>query len=340
MILFLICAIGISFLCLLLMFFALPENVSWQSKLLSCGIALVSIGVLINKVVDFDALSVTNNANINVTSELSKARENPNSIMAWNELGRSYTLEGEYVHAYMAFTQSQQLDAYVGLGINEQLAVSERLKWLTGLAEARVQAQSGVIDNTANDFIQQSLEIDSNYPKSLWYGGMAAVQREDFRKGKALWEKLLAQSPPDAFKNVVQVRLDTLNQYLDEQDETTSATNWKMTFKLYISEGLQKTQTSETRIFATIRQASDAPPIIAKVFTINELSLPEVSILTLHAKDTISGMGLTQSVDWSTSNILSLIWSPKGIAIDESNVKLEFELNEENLDSIFEYTLK
>ena len=327
-------------LALFLVFFSSTKNLSLISKIFFSLISITSIATLLFMVVDFTALDRQKVYSQDISTKLQTARQAPNNIATWNDLGRSYLLDKEYVHAYMAYTESEQLDSYVGLGIDEQQARIERLKWLTGLAEARIQAQGGGVDEEANEFIQRSLEIDEQYPKALWYGGLAAAQRANYSRAQELWNKLVAQNPPDALKAALQKRLNSLEGLLETDAASQLVIPWKLNFKLIISDRLLQSQTPQSRVYASLRQIKQSPPIIAKSFDVKQLLSKKDNILSLTQNDKISGMAVAQSIDWTKSSTLTLIWAKNGMALDAENVRLELDISQQNLNSVFEYTLE
>ena len=337
---FLISAAIISLLSVGLIFFLVPKKITSQNKLLIGLLALISITLLIVKVANFSALERDTTFSEDVATQLLKVRQSPNDIVAWNDLGRAYLLEQEYVNAYMAFTQSEQLDSYVGLGINEKQARSERLKWLTGLAEARVLAQDGNIDDQANEFIQRSLKIDEEHPKALWYGGLAAAQRANYEQAQELWNRLLSQNPPEPLKGVIQKRLNSLTPLLNSHSFNAESDNWALRFKLMISEALLSTQTEQSKIYASIRQNTQSPPVIAKSYDVQQWLSQNENILTLTSSDKIMGMAMRQSLDWEKPSTLYIIWAQDGKVLNPNNVRLEIEITKQNLDRVFEYTLE
>ncbi len=345
---FLISATGISLFALFLVFFALPKKINFVKILGLCIVLVISISGLFYKVVDLPALkssiSVDEEIEIEeqraIETQLQKARMNPNDILAWNKLGQIYVKNSEYVNAYMAFTQSEQLDSYVGLGVNEKQARSERLKWLTGLAEARILAQGGGVDEQAKQFIQRSLSIDAQHPKALWYGGLAAAQEANFPRALELWNKLMQLNPPEPLKTVVQTRLNTVQELLQIENQNAESQAWELGFKLEISEKLLSSKTPETRLYASIRPSAKSPPIIAKSFDLDQFSSADKNLIVLRPSDTISGMAGKGSLDWSKTNILNIIWAQDGKVLSEDNVRLEYEITKQNLDRVFEYTLE
>ena len=338
--LFLIIALVVSGLAIYVVLFPVPKKIPLTNKILFSLLALISITLLLIKVVDFSAIDNKETFSQNLNTDLHKARQEPNNILAWNDLGRAFTLEKEYVHAYMAFTQSEQLDSYVGLDIDKQQALSERLIWLMGLAEARILAQGGGVDENANELIQRSLQINDKHPKALWYGGLAAAQRANYSVAQQLWNKLLQQNPPDPLKDVLQNRLNSLDEFLVSENSKQQLESWELSFKLSISQQLLQNQTLKSKFFASLRQGKQSPPIIAKSFDAINYSASNDKLIKLSQLDKIQGMATERSIDWDKPSTLTLIWAKNGNVLDEANVRNEHEITRQNLDSVIEYTLE
>ena len=322
---------------MVLVFVALPQKISRSYKTLVSLLSLVCIAVLLYRVTDIEHLKLEEQFSPEASIELAAARADANNIVAWNDLGRAYLLQKEYVNAYMAYSESEQLDSFVGLGLNQQESLSERLKWMTGLAETRILAQGGAIDSKATELILATLQLDAKHPKALWYGGLLAAQQEDFVQAKIRWEQLLAQNPPDALRNVVQLRLNAVNELLQSSDNSQDK-DWQFAFKLKVSQELLAQQTPASRVFVTLKQGAVSAPIIVKVFSLAELE--DIDVITLSMNDRIVGMSERASVNWDEPVTLTVVWSPNGSALAEDNVRLEKQLKRENLSSIFEYLLQ
>jgi len=133
-----------------------------------------------------------------------KLAENPNNLEGWMMLGRSYTAMSRYARAADAFqqaydlSQGQDVEAVVGLG--EALALTD---------EASLTGRAGKL-------FEAALIMAPTHPKALWYGGIASLREGDLRKGRDRFQLLMAQNPPDEFRNVLAAQIADLNQQLGE----------------------------------------------------------------------------------------------------------------------------
>jgi tetratricopeptide (TPR) repeat protein len=297
------------------------ERSVWSVAIL--GIAIV----LYIKVGDARAIQPEMTSSQLIEKNLEIARHNPASLENWNNLGRAYLLEQNYVHAYMAYTESEQLDQ-----TDNQLNVDERLKWITGLAEARILAQQGGVDEISKDLIERALLLGPDHPKALWYGGLSAAQRNEFHIAQNLWKKLLAKNPPESLQKVVQARLDSLKTFLD-----VAVDQWTIKMDISLAQSLLNEQTADSRVFASLRQKENSPPLVARAYSLNELD----QTVLLSSSDSISGMGQGNipDIEWDDPVTLTLVWSPGGNALAANNIRISTAIEASDLDSVLAFKL-
>ena len=78
---------------------------------------------------------------------------------------------------------------------------------LANLAEALVLVDDAQLTGEAAWLLDAALAVDPDNTKALWYGGLAADARGDTALAESRWRALLAQSPPDALREVIERRL-------------------------------------------------------------------------------------------------------------------------------------
>jgi len=328
---------------------------------------LVCIGLFLNA----QNQSVIDNSDPNTSSiedsqkikELKvKIENNPLSVELWNQLGREYILDQNFEKAYQAFNESQQVDfaaLFDGYDAAQSKTISdsvrfERLKWLTGLSEARILAQGGRIDDESEKFLSLAMKLDPNNPKGLWYSGLNAAQKGEFQTAKKFWQTLQAQNPPGSLGNVLAARLNGLEQVIAETDRAQeNQTNqnaikpasdsnnirnteqWELRLKLVLAEAFSQSATEETQIFISVQQGSNQPPIAAK-----KISLEEVAeVISLSSENSISSMRGQQNINWDKPLRLNIIWSPKGKVGEKDNINFASLINRDNLAGVNEFIL-
>lgn len=124
-----------------------------------------------------------------------RLEENPDNPDGWNMLGRSYMSIGNYDDAVAAFEKALQLES----GQNSQTLVS--------LGEALLASTNSPIDGRIASLFENALALDPNNPQALFYGGIAAFNRNNTDLAADRWERLLALNPPAEIQGILQQRI-------------------------------------------------------------------------------------------------------------------------------------
>jgi len=125
----------------------------------------------------------------------SRLEENPDNPEGWSMLGRSYMSIGNYAGAIGAFEKALELES----GQNSQTLVS--------LGEALLASTNSPIDGRIASLFENALAIDPNNPQALFYGGIAAFNRNDTDLAANRWERLLSLNPPAEIQGILQQRI-------------------------------------------------------------------------------------------------------------------------------------
>ena len=128
----------------------------------------------------------------------------PDEAKGWQVLAPIYTREGRFEDAARAYRNQIRL-----LGPSADL--------LGALGEAEVFAKGGTVDDDAKAAFTRAAALDPAAPRANFYLGLAAQQDGDKAQAKAIWSKLLADSPPDA------AWLPTVKNHLAELDGVAPA---------------------------------------------------------------------------------------------------------------------
>jgi cytochrome c-type biogenesis protein CcmH len=139
-----------------------------------------------------------------------KLAENPNDVNGWLLLGRSYGSLGKYALAVDAFQ-----NAY-------DKSHGENVEAMIGLGEALAMTDEASLRGRAGRLFEDALAQAPNHPKALWYGGIAALQAGDLRKGRDRLQLLLAQNPPVEIRSVLERQIQDLDQQLGEAGQGPS----------------------------------------------------------------------------------------------------------------------
>ena len=111
--------------------------------------------------------------------------QHPDDGKGWAVLAPIYVRLGRFDDAERAYQNEIRL-----LGPSAE-------RW-GALGEAEVFAGSGTITSQATAAFQHAVALDAASPRANFYLGLAAQQDGDKAKALAIWQKLAANSPPDA----------------------------------------------------------------------------------------------------------------------------------------------
>jgi cytochrome c-type biogenesis protein CcmH len=114
-----------------------------------------------------------------------RMRSEPDNSDGWLLLGRSYMALNRYAEASAAFAAAHAL-----LGDSPAL--------LADLAEAHALNNGQNFLGPANAYLEQALALDPTYPKALWLGAFAAMQRGEAALAVSRWQSLLDRQPGDS----------------------------------------------------------------------------------------------------------------------------------------------
>ena len=120
-----------------------------------------------------------------------KLREQPDNLEGWLLLGNAYLQTRRFEDAQTAFSTALRLSN------------GKDPKAKLGLAEAMILLDQSSVNGQAGELVEDALQELPNNPKALWYGGLAALARQDIPAVQQRWEHLLQLNPPDAVRRVV-----------------------------------------------------------------------------------------------------------------------------------------
>lgn len=115
-----------------------------------------------------------------LAARLEKAPDDPEG---WRVLGRSYSVMGRYPEAARAYERAAAL-------------VPGDAGLLADYADALAMAQGRSMDGKPLELVNRALELDADQWKALALAGTAALERNDYAKAVAYWERLRKVLPP------------------------------------------------------------------------------------------------------------------------------------------------
>ena len=115
-----------------------------------------------------------------------RMQQEPGDLEGWVMLGRSYFILNRYSDAAQAYGHAMAL------------VEEENPDLLADYAEALALAHGNTLAGAPAKLLERALVVDPAHAKSLWYGGLAAYESEDYAKAVDYWQKLMVQLPADS----------------------------------------------------------------------------------------------------------------------------------------------
>jgi len=197
-----------------------------------------------------------------------RLRTAPNDINGWLLLGRSYVSQQRFSDAGKAYRQVLELTN----GRNTEAK--------TGLAEAMILSDRRAFAGQAGTLLDEVLAVEPDNRKALWYGGQAALVRNDTATARQRWSRLLALSPPDSLRKILEIQLQALDTpagtpvTVQHPVASTDAAP-AITVNVRLEEALRKKVKKGARLFIVARDAdrTAGPPLAAVPKLASELPL-------------------------------------------------------------------
>lgn len=130
-----------------------------------------------------------------VATLAARLQQNPDDVTGWKMLGRSYVQLQRFDEAVEAYEQALERE-----GGNDAQTYAD-------LGEAVFLAQDQRMAGRASQMFEAALTAAPENPKALFYGGLAAIERNDRKLAAERWESLLAQAPPENVQAILRARI-------------------------------------------------------------------------------------------------------------------------------------
>jgi cytochrome c-type biogenesis protein CcmH len=121
--------------------------------------------------------------------------QNPDELDSWLLLGRTYMSLRRFDDAADAFRRAANLDGYKSSDI------------LSDLGEALALSQPEGLQGEAGAIFERVLEVETAFPKALWYGGLNAYENANWSLAIERFEKLLTLNPPETLVPLIEERI-------------------------------------------------------------------------------------------------------------------------------------
>lgn len=246
-----------------------------------------------------------------VASLAARLEENPDDLNGWTMLGRSYVQMQRYPEAVASYARVVALES------------SSNAQTLADFGEAVVLSEAGRISDRAEQLFENALGLESNNPKALFYGGIAAIERNDRVLAADRWEALLDLAPPPEIQEVLRQRIAEWRGL--EQPavsiEVPASTAAIISARVSLAEGVAAQIAPNATVFIIARDPDQpSPPIAATRRMASELPatvtlgdadamipgrlLSGFDRLEIIARASPSGEPLAQTGDWYGEEIM------------------------------------
>lgn len=119
--------------------------------------------------------------------------QQPTDSDGWKLLAQSRARLGQHERAASAYARLN--------------ALSVTADGLAGEAEALGQVAGGSLLGRPAQLLAQSLRLDADHPRALWYAGLAALQQGDNTVALQHWSQLAQQELPGEFRGVLDAQI-------------------------------------------------------------------------------------------------------------------------------------
>lgn len=187
-----------------------------------------------------------------------RLEEQPDNLDGWLLLGNAYLQTGRVADAEQAYARALALSG----GDNPVAKL--------GLAETQVMRNREALAGDAGRLVEEALAALPNDPRALWYGGLAALARQDLDQVQQRWNRLLALNPPENIARIVRQQLAELNLEAAPADAGEPATpappaaGTRIEVTVSVADGLADRLPSGGVLFLAARDAQrPGPPLAA-----------------------------------------------------------------------------
>jgi len=190
---------------------------------------------------------------------------NPNDPDGWRLLGQSYVALGRYMEARDALRQAWQRTPMP----DDELRVA--------LAEAEALADRETLAGEAGALFDEVLEHNPANQKALWYGGLAAMMRQQPELARERWSRLLALGPPENVAQILRDQVQALGGAVDtgsapsDTSEQPAASTAGVRLLVRVADDLATADLATARLFIFARAAQGGPPVAVVRRAANEL---------------------------------------------------------------------
>jgi cytochrome c-type biogenesis protein CcmH len=166
-------------------------------------------------------------------------------------LGQRYMVDERFADARNAFTRAVELEPQ-----NSEAQL--------GAAEAGILLDRTALTGEACQVIEQVLTAQPDNPKALWYGGMVALTRGARDIARDRWNRLLALSPPERVRQIIEAELARLGEE-SSSDSRPADSSMRLAVRISVAPALADRVKAGAPVFLIARDPDRAGPPVAVV---------------------------------------------------------------------------
>jgi len=251
-----------------------------------------------------------------VANLATRLKENPDDLMGWHTLARSYVVLERYSDAATAYKSALSAG-----GDQVPNILVEFAETLAALNENQFAGQATVLLDTA-------LKLEPTHQKTLWLLGIAATQKNDYNIAVGYWQQLLALFPLEDVQARELLQNHIANaQKLAQSSTTESPSESVETQQIQVTVQLSPTLQDQVKsgdivfVYATAQESKQ--PLMALKKPANELpftvvldervaiadsvKLSDFQEITLFARVSHSGSPIPQSGDLQGHKAVAIV---------------------------------
>ncbi len=249
-----------------------------------------------------------------VQSLADRLESEPDDIDGWKMLGRSYMTLQDFAGAAGAYERAVELED------------SQNAQTLADLGVAILERDRSGLHGRTSALFESALALEPNNPTALFYGGIAALNRDDRELAAERWEILLSLNPPENIKGILVQRIAEWRgqapaQAVPAEPAGPAAGQFVVTASISVPPAVTESLPPTASVFVIARDpAQPSPPIAVTRRQLAELPA-EVSLgdaesmipgrnlsafaeFEVLARVSVSGQPIAQSGDWFASQLV------------------------------------
>lgn len=245
-----------------------------------------------------------------VAALAARLESEPDDVVGWTMLGRSYMTLNNFSGAVDAYERAVALES------------AENAQTLVGLGEAILARDNGRIEGRTSALFESALALEPNNATALFYGGIGALNRGNNALAADRWEILLGLNPPPEIQQVLVQRIaEWRGEPPPAQQPSVESPGAVVTADVSVSAAAAASLPSDATVFIIARDpAQPSPPIAVTRRRLSELpdavalgdgdsmipgrSLSGFPEFELIARVSLSGQPIEQSGDWFGAQIV------------------------------------